>query len=109
MSWKIQAIPEAVKDLDNLDGSQRKIVLKALEKVRQNPVSEQEGGYGKPLGKRNNIDLSGYYKIKLKASGLRIVYKLERKEDTMILVVVGLRADNEVYELAKKRISKHFR
>ena len=36
-----------------------------------------------------------------------MVYKLQRKEDTMLVIVIGIRADEEVYEIAQKRADKH--
>ncbi len=104
--WEVKYLPEALNDLDELDGSQRKLVLKSIEKVRNNPLSQQEGGYGKLLGRRGNIDLTGFLKIKLKASGLRVVYTLMRQEDRMLIVVIGVREDEEVYSKAEKRIKK---
>ena len=35
MSWKVEYLPEAEKDLKGLDGSQRNLVLKAIKKVQQ--------------------------------------------------------------------------
>ena len=32
-----------------------------------------------------------------------IVYKLERQGEIMVLVVIGMRGDDEVYEIAEKR------
>lgn len=107
MKWAVEYLPEAEKDLYELDGSQRKVIIKALQKVQNNPLSCQEGGYGKPLGNKNGNDLSGFLKIKLKASGLRIVYQLVKKDDKMIIVVIGARADDEVYAIADKRIQKY--
>ena len=46
-------------------------------------------------------------KIKLRSAGLRIVYQLRRTETSMMIVVIGVRADEEVYELAQKRVRKH--
>ena len=66
MSWEVEYLPEANQDLKNLDGSQRLLVLKAIKKVQQNPISIYEGGYGKPLGNKNGSDLSGFLKVKLK-------------------------------------------
>lgn len=97
-------LPEAENDLRRLDGSQRKLVLKALQKVRSNPLPQSEGGYGKPLGNKLSNNLSGLLKIKLRASGLRIVYRLIRSNDKMLIIVIGARADNDVYETAQKRI-----
>ena len=45
MSWKLEYLPEAEKDLKDLDGSQRILVLKAIKKVQQNPLSVDEQGF----------------------------------------------------------------
>ena len=47
MSWTLEYLPEAEKDLKALDGSQRLLVLKAIKKVQQNPLPAEENGYGK--------------------------------------------------------------
>ena len=104
MSWKVEYLPEAEKDLKGLDGSQRNLVLKAIKKVQQNPLPVDENGYGKPLGNHNSTSLAGLMKIKLRSAGLRIVYQLRRTETSMMIVVIGVRADEEVYELAQKRV-----
>lgn len=106
MSWNIEYLPEAEKNLKNLDGSQHILVLKAIKKVSQNPLTIDENGYGKTLGNHNITSLSSFLKIKLKASGLRVVYKLQRIEDMMLIVVIGVRVDEEAYEIAQKRASK---
>ena len=107
MNWDIQYLPEAVKDLRSLDGSQRVLVLKAIQKVATNPLPENEGGYGKPLGNHSDTKLAGLLKIKLRGAGIRIVYKLIRTETEMLVVVIGARADDEVYEAAQHRSEKH--
>jgi mRNA interferase RelE/StbE len=96
-------LKEAVEDLKRLDHSQRLQVLKAINKVSSNPLPQNEGGYGKPLGNRNSTRLAGYLKIKLKRLGLRVVYKLIKEKDVMKVIVVSARADDEVYLLAQKR------
>lgn len=103
MNWRLEFLPEAEKEFTALAGNQRILVAKALKKVQQNPVSIYEGGYGKPLGNKGGTDLTGLFKIKLKAAGLRVVYKLIRTETEMLIVVVGARADEEVYKIAEKR------
>ncbi len=103
MSWKVNHLPEVDKDMENLDGSQRIQVERAIAKVSQNPLPNNEGGYGKPLSGK----LVGNFKIKLKASGIRIVYRLVKVETTMTVVVVGMRADDEVYIEAEQRLSKY--
>ena len=107
MNWTLKFLPEAKKDLEGLAGNQRILVAKAIEKVRQNPVSIFDGGYGKPLGNKGRRNLTGLLKIKLKDAGLRIVYKLIQTETEMIVVVIGARADEEVYDIASKRAIKH--
>ena len=107
MNWTLKFLPEAKKDLEGLAGNQRILVAKAIEKVRQNPVSIFDGGYGKPLGNKGGRNLTGLLKIKLKDAGLRVVYKLIQTETEMIVVVIGARADEEVYDIASKRAIIH--
>ena len=104
MSWNVKYLPEAEKDLQKLDGSQRILIAKALVKVSQNPLPDYEGGYGKPLGNKDGNNLSGFLKIKLKKAGLRIVYQLVRTESEMYVIVIGARSDEEVYDTARRRI-----
>ncbi len=103
MSWEIRYTDAAKADLNDLEGSQRKAVLKAMEKVSRNPLPISEGGYGKPLGNKLGNDLTGLCKIKLKKEGIRVVYALIRTETAMNIVVVAARSDNEVYDIAAQR------
>lgn len=107
MNWEVKYLPEALEDLRKLDGSQKILVRKAIQKVCKNPLPETEGGYGKLLGNKNGSNLSGFLKIKLRGAGLRIVYQLIRQGDHMLIIVIGAREDEEVYEVARKRIGKH--
>ncbi|MBQ0078499.1 MAG: type II toxin-antitoxin system RelE/ParE family toxin [Eubacterium sp.] len=104
--WVKEFIPEAVNDLQKLDGSVKKIALKAIDKVSTNPLPAAEGGYGKPLGNKGGRNLTGLLKVKLKQSGIRIVYTLVRDEEKMKVIVIGIRADSEVYDEAAKRMRK---
>lgn len=79
MNWKLVYLPEAVKDLKNLAGNQRLLVVKAIDKVLQNPLPANEGGYGKPLGNKQGNNLAGFLKIKLKNAGIRVVYRKRHK------------------------------
>lgn len=107
MSWHDEYLPEAREDIRRLDGSQRKLVRKAIEKMKRNPLPADEGGYGKPLGHKQGTDLTGFLKVKLRGPGLRIVYKLEHSEQGFLIVVVGVRKDDEVYREAENRTKKH--
>ena len=105
--WELSFLPEAREDLRALDGSQRIRVVKAIAKVQSNPLPSSEGGYGKPLGNKRLSQLSGLMKVKLKSDGIRIVYKLERIELAMRIVVIGVRSDDAVYREAQKRRESH--
>lgn len=106
MTWTVQFLDEARKDFKRLGGSQRIVVMKAIEKTSKNPLPIYEGGYGKPLGVKYGIDLKGLYKIKLKKSGIRIIYQLVKRNKEMFIIIVGLRADEYVYKKARSRIDQ---
>ncbi len=106
MNWKLVYLPEAKKDFKELSGNERIVVAKALEKVLENPLPVSEGGYGK-LGNKRGNNLSGFFKIELKSLGIRVVYKLIKIDGQMLVVVIGARADDEVYNTAKKCADKH--
>lgn len=101
--WKIEYLREALEDIKQLDQGQRVQVVKAINKAAVNPLPQNEGGYGKPLGKKGDTNLTGYCKIKLLKLGLRVVYHLVREHNGMRIIVVSARADDEVYLLAQKR------
>ncbi len=103
MTWHIEFLKEAVRDLERLDNSHRQQALKALNRVATNPLPSNEGGYGKPLGNTTETKLAGLLKIKLKSSGVRIVYVLAREHKTMRVIVVSTRDDDLAYKLAHKR------
>src|SRR5665647_897541 len=98
MAWVIEHSKEAQKDLAKIDHSQKLQVLKAIEKVSQNPLPDYEGGYGKPLGNNDTTQLAGYYKIKLLKLGIRIVYGLVKEDERMKIVVISVREDEAVYK-----------
>ena len=107
MSWEVNYLPEADKDIAALARKQQIIVQKAIKKVKENPLPQSEGGYGKPLGHKHGTNLTNFLKIKLRGEGIRIVYKLIRTQTQMLIVVVGIREDDEVYEIAQRRRDKH--
>lgn len=60
MNWELKYLPKAEKDLKDLDGTQRILVLKAIKKVQLNPLPTDENGYGKPPGNHKAPVLPGY-------------------------------------------------
>ena len=107
MKWELDYIPDARKDIRDLSRNQQIVVEKAIKKVKTNPIPQSEGGYGKPLGNKHGANLTNMLKIKLRTEGIRIVYKLIRTETKMLVVVVGVREDEEVYEIAQRRRIKY--
>ena len=72
MSWSIEYTKAALNDLKKLDPYNRKLILKAIEKTAERPLPPPDG-IGKPLGNHSDTKLSGYYKIKLRDLGYRVV------------------------------------
>lgn len=104
MKWDIEFLPEADDEFSKLDGAVKPIVTKALIKVATNPGPD---GYGKPLQNQDQSKLAGLLKIKLKRTGLRVVYKLIQDVHEMKIIIISARADDAVYKDAAKRREKY--
>ena len=107
MRWQIEYLEEAKKDLKKLDRSAQIIVLKGIDKVSENPLPVQQGGYGKPLGNKSGTNLTNLLKIKFRDIGIRVVYKVEYTDTVMKIIVISARADEQVYIEATNRRTKH--
>ena len=107
MKWTIEFLEEAEKDMKKLGHSVQIQVLKGISKVSNNPLSAEEGGYGKPLGNKNGTNLTNFMKIKFRDLGIRVVYKVEKIDEVMKIIVVSARTDEQVYKEAAKRREKH--
>lgn len=107
MSWNIRYLDEVEDDLAKLDGSQRIKVRKAIKRTLTNPLPRSQGGYGIELGHKGGINLTNCLEIKLRGEGLRVIYKLIRTDTEMLVIIVGLREDEEVYDDANERITRH--
>ena len=101
MSFQINFLPEA------LDNSLRPQIAKGIQKVSQNPISIYQGGFRKPLGNKDGTNLVGLYKIKFRGIRIRVVYSVEEKDSIMNIIIVSVRADNQVYQEAANRRKKH--
>ena len=103
MTWKIEYIKEAQRDLLKLDPYNRRIILKAIEKTAERPLQPPDG-IGKPLGHHASSNLTGYYKIKLRDLGYRVVYGLVREKEVMKVIVISIRDEEAVYQEAERRV-----
>lgn len=92
---------QAKDDIRDLDGSARKLVLKALRKLESDPDKR-----GAPLGSRAAGNLTGFRKLVVGDRAYRIVYRIEG-DRVVVVWVIGARADNECYELAIARLRAH--
>lgn len=106
MAWEIRITDEAKKDYNKIEGSIRKQVLAGIVKVSQAPLPSPNG-YGKPLGNKNGNNLTGFFKIKYRGIGIRVVYTLVIDKLVMNIVVISQRDDNYCYELATKLYDKY--
>lgn len=106
MAWKIRITEEAKKDYNKLEGSVCKQVLAGIVKVSHAPLPSPNG-YGKPLGNKNGNNLTGFFKIKYRGIGIRVVYTLVVDEMVMNIIVISQRDDNYCYELAAKMYEKY--
>ena len=106
MAWKICITDEAKKDYKKIEGSIKKQILAGMLKVSKAPLPSPNG-YGKPLGNKNGNNLVGFFKIKYKGIGIRVVYTLVVSQKIMNIVVISQRDDNYCYELAAKLYEKY--
>lgn len=102
MGYRIELLPDAVADYDALDGSVRKDVNTKIDELGTNPF------LGQRLGKKFNIDLTGFYKIYAHGKKYRIVYRLLGQESVEIVEIwgIGKREKEEIYRLIGKRLSR---
>ncbi len=95
-TWKVELVPEAQADFNKLDGSVKKLVLKQLIKLEQNPKC------GDPLGIKAGINLEGYLKLYADKKRIRIIY--QEIDHIIKIIAIDKREDMEVYRIALKRI-----
>ncbi len=108
--WSYKLSVEAKEDYRKLDGSQKKYALALLKKLEENPLPRLKGGYGHPLGNDDQTgNLTGYFKLKARGCGIRLVYKLIEQDCMSHVIVIGMREDKDVYKIASKRINQKSR
>ncbi|HDL8511080.1 TPA: type II toxin-antitoxin system RelE/ParE family toxin [Yersinia enterocolitica] len=95
MTFNIDFDERALKEWHKLDKALREQFKKKLRKLQENPYIESARLHG---------DLAGCFKIKLRASGFRLIYQVIDEEIVIWIVAVGKREDEKAYDIAKKRI-----
>ena len=93
MSYKLKFLPTALKEWKKLDNSiQAQFKKKLKERLKSPHVPES----------RLSV-FESHYKIKLRASGFRLVYEVVDREIYILVIAVGKRDRNKVYKKASKR------
>ena len=59
------------------------------------------------MGNKQGNNLTGFFKIKYRGIGIRVVYTLVIEESLMNIVVISERDDNYCYDLAFKLYQKY--
>lgn len=100
--YRIELIPAAQEDYRKLDGRIRKDVNKKIDKLKKNPFAGDE------LGNKNNINLTGFYKLYACNKSIRIVYRLITPEKIEIVEIwgIGKREKSEIYKIVADRVKK---
>jgi mRNA interferase RelE/StbE len=88
---------DALKEYRRIDAAHRKAFGNKLKKLatRREQPSPKNALHGFP---------PGYYKIKLRNAGLRLVYHYGDENLLILVIAVGKRERNVVYEAAKARL-----
>lgn len=96
MTYVVKFRQDAMKEWLRLDKAIQQQFAKKLKKCSENPHI--------PAARLRGI--KDCYKIKLKASGFRLVYQVIDDELIIAVVAVGKRERNQVYQLASERIRR---
>lgn len=91
--YKLKFLTTALKEWKKLDHSIKSQLKKQLKERLQNPHIRTSQLYG----------FENHYKIKLRASGYRLVYEVLKQEIFVLVIAVGKREKNLVYKKAVKR------
>ena len=95
MSYELEFLPSALKEWQKLDNSIKVQFKKKLSERLENPKVTKD-------------KLRGYedvYKIKLRDVGYRLAYQVKDNEIVVLVLVVGKRENNEVYEMLKDKFN----
>ncbi len=93
MTYSLDFKSKALKEWNKLDSTLKIQFKKKLKERLENPIIQKD-------------KLSGYaniYKIKLRTSGFRLVYEVKDKEIIVLVLSVGKRENNSIYNKLKDR------
>ena len=93
MNYKLKFLPSTLKEWKKLDNT---IQAQFKKKLKERLLSPHV-----PNSQLSNFE--NHYKIKLRASGYRLVYEVVDKEISVLVIAIGKREKNSVYKTAQKR------
>jgi len=96
MSYDLQFLPSALKEWQKLGSTIRDQVKKKLAERLSEPRISGDALHG----------LAHHFKIKLRSSGYRLVYRVEDQTVTVTVVAAGKRERSKVYRAAAGRVGK---
>ncbi|MDI3369773.1 MULTISPECIES: type II toxin-antitoxin system RelE family toxin [Pseudomonas] len=91
MTYKLEFLPSALKEWSKLGHTVREQIKKKLGERLQSPKVQADA----------LRDLPNHYTIKLRASGYRLVYRVEDERIVVVVVSVGKRERSGVYPAAQ--------
>ena len=93
MSYKLKFLPTALKEWKKLENAIQIQFKKKLEERLEFPH----------IPSCQLSSFKNHYKIKLRASGYRLVYEVIDDEICILVIAIGKRDKNVVYKKAKER------
>lgn len=93
MSYNLDFLEEALEEWNKLNPSIKQLMKKKLMKVLENPRIPKNKLSGHP----------NRYKVKLRSVGYRLVYEVIDDEVVVLVIAVGKRENNAVYNTASSR------
>lgn len=94
-TYRLKFVPSAWAEWQALDGSVKEPLRKLLKKRLNNPQMPGAALHG---------ELAGFYKIKLRKQGYRLVYGVEDDALVVMVMAVDKREDSAVYRAALSRL-----
>jgi len=97
MTWSVNYHPDVEDDLRSLGRVEAKVILKVIDERIVHGEPEK-------LGKRLTGTLSKCRRIR--TGQTRIVYQVDGDQVEILIIAVGMRRDNEIYDVASSRIDQ---
>ena len=95
MNYNLEFLEEALEEWNKLNPSIKQPMKKKLLKVLENPRIPKNKLSGHP----------NRYKIKLRSIGYRLIYEVIDDQIVVLVIAVGRRENNAIYNIANSRQS----